>query len=73
MRIFLVERLDHRVDVTTEHGIHHPAFKVVALNAGDRRIVFDPQQQPPALKIGQRHDLLRDLLRPQIVSLELHP
>ena len=71
-RDFLVERQDHGVDDPPEHGVHHPPFEMLAPNAGDGAVVFHPEQDAPALKVGEGHHFPGELLRAQVVALELH-
>ncbi len=43
------------------------------MDAADRSIILDAQDDLATLKIGQRHDLFRQLLRANVIALELDP
>ena len=68
----LVERENHRMHLAAEHRVYHPAFEIASSNARDRPVVFHSQQDSATLKIGQGHDLLRELFRAHVIALELH-
>ena len=55
-----------------KHRIHYPLFEIVPLDAGDGAVVFHSEQDATPLQVGERHHLPRQLLRPQIIPLELH-
>ena len=57
--------------ITTKYSIHHPSFQVCTLNAADGAVILHTQKQFSALKIEQRDNLFRQLLRAQVVALEL--
>ncbi len=71
-RNFLVERQYHRMHDATEHGIHHPLFEIVPPDPGDGAVVFDSEENAPPLEIGEGNHFPRELLRAQIIPLELH-
>ena len=68
---FFIERKNHRMDIASENRIHDPGLQILSMDPGDRSIVLYAQENFPPLKIGKCHHLLGQLLRADIVALEL--
>ena len=66
-----IEGQNKRVNLIGSH-IHHPFFHIGALQTRDGAVILNTQQNPPALKIHQGHDFFGQLLRANIVALELN-
>ena len=67
----LVVGNDRRHDASPDHRVHHPRLQAAPPYAGDRPVVFHAEEDLPAVHVGERHDLLSQLLGVDAVPLEL--
>ena len=70
-RDLFVSGYDRRNDVLADHRVHNPRLQVAPLHAGDGSVVFHSEENSPSVHVGERHDLSRELLRSDAVTLEL--